>query len=80
MKYVLKKGAKAEEPEKPEKDAPKWNSANLAVGNWFSGTNYYQAVEDKGDEVVCKSLGKSINISKDILEYEMHNANVFGEE
>lgn len=41
VKYVLKKGAKAEEPEKPEKDQPKWNSANLAVGNWFSGTSYY---------------------------------------
>ena len=41
-KYVLKKGAKADEPEEFKKDAPKWNSASLAVGNWFSGTRYFQ--------------------------------------
>lgn len=80
VKYLLKKGAKAEEMEKPARDEPKWNSASLAVGNWFSGTSYFQAVDDKGDEVVCKMADKAINISKDILEYEMHNANVFAEE
>ena len=48
-KYSIKKGAKTEEVEKAAKDVPKWNTAKLAVGNWFSGTSYYQAVEDKGD-------------------------------
>ena len=39
-KYVLKKGSKAHEEEK-KKDEPKWDTKQLAVGNWFSGTNYY---------------------------------------
>ena len=56
-KYVLKKGAKADEPEEFKKDAPKWNSADLAVGNWFSGTRYFQVKSDKGDEVNCRSQG-----------------------
>ena len=51
------------------------------MGNWFSMTSYYQAIQDKGDQIVCKSLeGKTIEISRDILEYEMHNSNVFHEE
>jgi len=40
-KYSIKKGAKTEELDKAAKDEPKWNAAKLAVGNWFSGTNYY---------------------------------------
>ena len=52
-KYVLKKGGKkqaleeeSEEDEdgsKKKKEQPKWNTAELAVGNVFSGTNYYRA-------------------------------------
>ena len=49
VKYLLKKGAKAPEEEKYDKNAPKWDKARLAVGNWFSGTNYFRAVEDRGD-------------------------------
>ena len=61
VKYVLKKGAKRvgddddDEEEKKKRDEPKWDSKNLAVGNWFSGTSYYQAIEDKGDAVLCRS-------------------------
>ena len=85
MKYILKKGCKApaEEEKKDEKNArfaPKWDKNSLTVGDWFSGTRYFQAVSNKGDEVVCKSEGQEITISKDILEYEMNNANVFATE
>ena len=80
VKYVLKKGSKAHEEEEKKKGEPKWDNKQLAVGNWFSGTNYYQAVEEKGDNVICKSQGKSIEISRDILEYEMHNSSVHSEE
>ena len=80
VKYVLKKGSKAQAEEERKKDEPKWDSKQLAVGNWFSGTRYYQAVEEKGDSVICKSQGKSIEISRDILEYEMHNSSVYAEE
>jgi len=43
VKYVLKKGAKKPEAEPYDKNAPKWDKAKLAVGNWFSGTRYFQA-------------------------------------
>ena len=55
---MLKKGAKKvggdddDEEEKKKRDEPKWNSKELAVGNWFSGTSYYQAVEDKGAKIL----------------------------
>jgi hypothetical protein len=28
-----------------KKKEPKWDVSKLAVGNWFSGTRYYKAVE-----------------------------------
>ena len=56
VKYILKQGAKSPEAdEKYDKDAPKWDKTNLAVGNWFSGTRYFQAQSASGDEVVCNS-------------------------
>ena len=50
MKYVLKKGAKKiaedeDEKEDGKKEEKKWDSSKLAVGNWFSGTNYFRAKE-----------------------------------
>ena len=81
VKYELQKGAKkVENDNQKKKDEPKWNSSKLVVGNWFSGTSYYQAIDDKGEQVICRSQGKNISISKDILEYEMHNSSVFQEE
>ena len=56
VKYVLKKGAKASDSDEDKKDKkePLWDSSKLAVGNWFSGTSYFRAEEDKGDSVICK--------------------------
>ena len=80
MKYVLKKGGKAGEMEEYNKEAPKWDKTKLSTDNWFSGTRYFQAVNSSGDEVTCKSQGQKIVISKDILEYEMNNADVYKSE
>jgi hypothetical protein len=30
-----------------KKKEPKWDTTKLAVGNWFSGTRYFRAVEEK---------------------------------
>ncbi len=63
-----------------KKKEPKWNSAKLAVGNWFSGTRYFRAVEQKDSQVKMHSEGQDINVSRDILEQQMYNANVFDTE
>jgi len=81
VKYSLKKGAKKiEDDEEKKKDEPKWDSKKLAVGNWFSGTSYFKIVRIEGDEVVTSSDGKSVTVSKDICEYEMHNSSVYSKE
>lgn len=52
VKYVLSKGSKKQKKEESDdemegekkKDAlPKWKMSELAVGNTFSGTSYFQA-------------------------------------
>jgi len=67
VKYVLRKGAgktndsmSTDADSEDKKEEPKWNSKELEVGNWFSGTRYFRAVEDKGDSVICRSSGKTI--------------------
>jgi len=79
-KYILKKGGKKsdlseessddEDGVKKKKEEPKWNSAELAVGNVFSGTNYYRATgEDVASgNVNTRCSGKDITISRSILE------------
>lgn len=34
---------------------PKWDLKKLAVGNWFSGTRYFRAVEIVGDQIKMRS-------------------------
>lgn len=76
VKYVLGK-KKAEEEEKRDRDAPKFDINKLAVGNWFSLTQYYKVEKIDGDEVEVKKEGHSITISRSILEYEMNNGMAF---
>ena len=67
MKYVLKKGGKKRATEedsdedmeegKKKKEEPKWNASELAVGNVFSGTSYYRATSESGENVVTRSSG-----------------------
>ena len=84
IKYTLNRGGlkyeEAMEQSKKEKDEAKWDCSKLAVGNWFSGTNYYHAKTINKDSVMCKSKGNTIEISRDILEYEMNNSAVFSAE
>ena len=58
VKYTLKKGAKSQDlDEKEDKNAPLWDKDSLRVGNWFSGTRYFKAISDNGEEVICESQG-----------------------
>ena len=52
----------------------------MAVGNTFSGTSYFKAIEIKGDSVITKCKDKNITVSRDILDYEMYNASVYATE
>lgn len=80
VKYVLKKGGKKgeEEEEEKKKGEPLWDPSQLAVGNWFSTTDYFHAKAINGDNVTMVCDKKEIVISRDILEHEMNNACVFG--
>ena len=79
IKYVLKKGGKKEEAdvEERKRGEPLWDPKQLAVGNWFSSTSYYQVKAINGDNITAVNDKKEIVISRDIMEHEMHNANVF---
>ena len=63
-----------------KKKEPKWNSTKLAVSNWFSGTRYFRAVEEKDNQIKMRSEGQDITVSRDILEQQMYNASVFDTE
>ena len=81
VKYSLKQGGKKELGEEEKKDGGSlWDKKNLAVGNWFSSTNYFHVKEISGNEVKTNCGGKEVLVSKDILEQEMYNANVYAKE
>ena len=80
VKYVLKKGGKKEADEEEKKGGDLWDKKDLAVGNWFSRTSYFQVKNIMGNEVKTLCDGKEVVVSKDILEQEMHNAGVFAKE
>lgn len=63
-----------------KKKEPKWDSKKLAVGNWFSGTRYFRAVEEKDKQVKMRSEGQDITVSREILEQQMYNASCFDNE
>lgn len=86
VRYILKrsgskKSTDEEMVEKHKKGDPKWNYSSLVVGNTFSGTAYFKIQEALSDnKVLTKCDDKEILVSRDILEYEMNNANVFASE
>jgi hypothetical protein len=85
VKYTLgKKAAGSEEfPLKYDKNAAKWSSSKLAVGNWFSSVSYYKvkSITDKDNcQVVSPQSSAELTMSRDIMEYEMNSSQVFATE
>ena len=63
VKYSLGKRAAGDNediPLKVDHTKPKWNSSQLAVGNWFSQTNYYKIKNIVGNQKVV------VNTTKDL--------------
>ena len=50
-KYVLNQESKMVDIYEEEKRSEKWNKRQLAVGNWFSSTNYYMISCIHGDHI-----------------------------
>ena len=72
VKYVLKgSGVKGEAFSEVviNKEEARWAFAALAVGNWFSVTNYFKVKAIAGDKVQTRCNSKDITVSKDIMEY-----------
>lgn len=83
-KYVLKKGGKKavadEEMDDGKKKEPKWDYSKLAAGTWFSGTRYFRSVEEQKGQIKMRSEANDVVVSRDIVETQMHNSEVFSSE
>lgn len=80
VKYVLKKGGKKADSDDEDihrSGKALWDPKQLAVGNWFSTTDYFTVKAINGDKITTLNNNKEIEISRDILEHDMHNASVF---
>ena len=67
------------------KDCHKWDPTQLAIGDVFSGTNYYELVSDIDgtNSVFCieKSFNdRGVTIDRSLLNTEMYNSSLFQEE
>ena len=89
MCYVLKKGGKNFEDidTRIPAGAPMWDASQLAAGDIFSGTSYYETVSEAGSKtdpmVLCYDKlnnNDPVQIDRCILNETMTNANVFDEE
>jgi hypothetical protein len=79
VKYSLgKKAPDTEElPLKYDSKDIKWQPSKLQVGNWFSSSTYYK-VKTINDKETCTvvtpdNTTKDLQMSRDIMEYEMHS-------
>ena len=82
VKYTLGKSCSEQIPLKHDSSKAKWDSKNLAVGNMFSQTQYYKVTKvidtDKVEVKTRDEAGKTLVLSRDILEQEMRCASIFG--
>ena len=84
--YVLKKGGKSfdDVDTRIPDGVSKWDANQLAVGDIFSGTSYYETVmEVEPSEVLCYEKNfndRPVTIDRNILATTMNNASVFDEE
>lgn len=53
---------------KKKKEEPKWDFSKLEVGNTFSGTSYFRATAEAGDNITTRCQGRDVTVSRDILE------------
>jgi hypothetical protein len=86
---VLKKGGKNFDDidTRIPAGAPMWDASELAAGDIFSGTSYYETVSETGSKhdpmVLCYDKlnnNDPVQIDRCILNETMTNANVFDEE
>jgi hypothetical protein len=82
VKYTLgKKSSDVEVPLKVDSKDAKWSESKLEVGDWFSSVSYYKikSITDKEKVQVVTPWAstKELTMSRDILNYEMHSAQLF---
>ena len=53
---------------KKKDDVPKWDVSKLEIGNTFSGTSYFRATAESGDNITTRCQHRDVTVSRDILE------------